>query len=65
MIFIVAAECARCGTPLKIYPGIEDGPDATGDLCLHIGRAGIAEAQALCKNIVVCDENRARSGRPA
>ena len=59
MMFITSAECARCGRPLKIYPGIEDGPGADGDLYLQVARDGTLTVQALCKNIQVCDDGPA------
>ena len=54
MIFIVEAECFRCGQPLRIDPGIDSGI-GTGDLYLKVTRAGLTGA-AQCKNIMVCDE---------
>ena len=65
MIFIYPAECARCGQSLKIYPGIQDGPDATGDLYLQVTSDGALQARAQCKNVISCDAWRAEHGRQA
>jgi hypothetical protein len=65
VIFITVAECARCGGALKVYPGTEDGPGATGDLYLQVTRSGITNAQVLHKNIRVCDEYLAEHGPAA
>jgi hypothetical protein len=59
MIFIHPAYCDRCGISLMIYPGIQDGPGATGDLYLELVD-GQLTATAQCKSIVICDENLAR-----
>lgn len=65
MIFIVKAECFRCGQPLFVYPGTDSRVAGTGDLFLQVTSDGVLQAQAQCKNIMACNDWLADHGPPA
>jgi hypothetical protein len=58
MIFITAANCEVCGTPLRVQEERRGPYPATGDLFIDLSDPEHPKISANCKNIQTCQENR-------